>query len=128
MRIGGADDKGDGFVLPAALLAMVLIGTAVTGGFYASAQEERSVNAAELGSQPPPTDAPALQAPESPYQPSPPARGIQTPWGAEPEQNPEPRADQTCEPDDTVSAAGSDGRSLPLERESHRRSEPCGVQ
>ena len=128
MRIGGADDKGDGFVLPAALLAIVLIGTAVTGGFYTSAQENRTVNAEELGSTPPPVDVPTLQTPGSQYQPSPPARGIPAPWGAEPEQNPVPRAEQTCEPDDTVNAAGSDGRGLPLQRDSDRRPEPCGVQ
>ncbi|MGH7475368.1 MAG: pilus assembly PilX N-terminal domain-containing protein [Longimicrobiales bacterium] len=41
--------KQDGFALPAALLAMVVIGAVVTGGFYAAGQEDR-ISASSAGS------------------------------------------------------------------------------
>jgi hypothetical protein len=41
----------DGFALPAALLAMVVIGAIVTGGFYVSAQEHNVSVSTDLGAQ-----------------------------------------------------------------------------
>ncbi len=41
----------DGFALPIALLAMIVIGAIVTGGFYASSQETRVSMSSELGGQ-----------------------------------------------------------------------------
>lgn len=41
----------NGFALPVALLAMMVIGAIVTGGFYASSQENRTSVSTDLGSQ-----------------------------------------------------------------------------
>lgn len=41
----------NGFALPVALLAMMVIGAIVTGGFYASSQENRTSLSTDLGSQ-----------------------------------------------------------------------------
>lgn len=41
----------DGFALPVALLAIMVIGAIVTGGFYASSQETRIAASSELGNQ-----------------------------------------------------------------------------
>jgi hypothetical protein len=41
----------DGFALPVALLAILVIGAIVTGGFYASSQESRVSMSADLGNQ-----------------------------------------------------------------------------
>ncbi len=41
----------EGFALPMALLAMMVIGAIVTGGFYASSQENRISTSTDLGSQ-----------------------------------------------------------------------------
>lgn len=43
--------KRDGFALPVALLAMMVIGAIVTGGFYASSQESRISISTDLGNQ-----------------------------------------------------------------------------
>ncbi len=40
-KIFDPSEDGNGFALPAALLAMVVIGAIVTGGFYAASQEDR---------------------------------------------------------------------------------------
>lgn len=50
MRIHSAHTR-DGFALPVALLAMMVIGAIVTGGFYASSQASRISNSTDLGSQ-----------------------------------------------------------------------------
>ncbi len=46
-----ASGSRDGFALPVALLAMIIIGAIVTGGFYASSQEARVSMSTELGAQ-----------------------------------------------------------------------------
>ncbi len=43
--------RRDGFALPVALLAIMVIGAIVTGGFYASSQESRIATSSELGNQ-----------------------------------------------------------------------------
>ncbi|MDX1674556.1 MAG: hypothetical protein R3314_07180 [Longimicrobiales bacterium] len=48
MDSSGFDHKGDGFALPAALLAIMAIGTVVTGGFYASSQKAQATTRLEL--------------------------------------------------------------------------------
>lgn len=46
-----ATTNRDGFALPVALLAILVIGAIVTGGFYASSQESRVSMSADLGNQ-----------------------------------------------------------------------------
>lgn len=43
--------RRDGFALPVALLAIMVIGAIVTGGFYASSQESRISTSSDLGNQ-----------------------------------------------------------------------------
>ena len=51
MRTYGPNSRRDGFALPVALLAIMVIGALVTGGFYASSQESRIATSSELGNQ-----------------------------------------------------------------------------
>lgn len=51
MRTYGPDNRRDGFALPVALLAIMVIGAIVTGGFYASSQESRISTSTDLGNQ-----------------------------------------------------------------------------
>lgn len=51
MRHYNPVSKRDGFALPVALLAMMVIGAIVTGGFYAASQESRISVSTDLGNQ-----------------------------------------------------------------------------
>lgn len=51
MRRYGPDPAREGFALPVALLAMMVVGALVTGGFYASSQESRISVSADVASQ-----------------------------------------------------------------------------
>ncbi|MFO7893961.1 MAG: pilus assembly PilX N-terminal domain-containing protein [Longimicrobiales bacterium] len=51
MWINDPASTRDGFALPVALLAIMVIGAIVTGGFYASSQESRIATSTDLGNQ-----------------------------------------------------------------------------
>lgn len=51
MRYHDPASRRDGFALPVALLAIIVIGAIVTGGFYAASQESRIATSTDLGNQ-----------------------------------------------------------------------------